>query len=160
MDDFFAWNGDDEQHLQQELQQQELQQSSGEETAHCLLSWEDDVSYEWIVRKIGLVRAGMCLVSRGDSEEAYRFVVFHFEEGAPAESLATSLQDFLRYRRDDGLHPDALKRVFRRILRWWVERFGPLPEDVEAHARALLHQRVLDFAAAQAAPLELGDLEW
>jgi hypothetical protein len=156
MDDFFAWNGNDEQQLQQE---QPLQ-SSGEETAQSLLSWEDDVSYEWVVRKIGLVRADMCLVSRGDSEEAYRFVVFHFKEGAPAESLATSLQDFLRYRRDDGLHPDALNRVFRRVLRWWLERFGPLPEDVEAHARALLHQHELDFAAAQAAPLELGNLDW
>ncbi|KAJ1403164.1 hypothetical protein B484DRAFT_405190 [Ochromonadaceae sp. CCMP2298] len=157
MDDFFAWNGDDEQ---QELQQQELQQSSGEETAQSLLSWEEDVSYEWVVRKIGLVMADVCLVSRGDSEEAYRFVVFHFEEGTSAESLATSLQDFLRDRRDDGLHPDALNLVFHRVLHWCVERFGPLPEDVEAHARALLHQHVLDFAAAQAAPLELGDLEW
>ncbi|KAJ1430221.1 hypothetical protein B484DRAFT_396015 [Ochromonadaceae sp. CCMP2298] len=131
-----------------------------EETTQSLLSWNDNVTYEWVVRKIGLVRANMCLVSRNDAEEAYRFVVFHFEEGAPAESLSTSLHDFLGYRRDDGLYPDGINRVFRRVRRWWVERFEPLPEDVEGDAHALLQQHELEFAETQAAPLELGALDW
>jgi hypothetical protein len=135
-------------------------QSSSEETAHSELSWEPEVNYQWIVRKIGLGRADMCLVSQNDPQEAYRFVVFHFEEGTPAWSLSTSLPDFIRYRRNDGLAPNALNRVFRQILGWWVQRWWVLPADVEAEVRSVLQQHEQDFAAMQAGPLTLEQLRW
>ncbi|KAJ1427037.1 hypothetical protein B484DRAFT_397320 [Ochromonadaceae sp. CCMP2298] len=137
-----------------------VQQTSSEETANSLLSWEDDVSYDWVIRRIEMVRADICEVRRNDHDEAFRWVVFHFEEGAPAHHLSHSLHDFLAYRRDDGPHPDALNRVFRRVRGWWMERFGTLPEDVEAQAHALLQQHEQEFAVAQAGPLALGDLGW
>jgi hypothetical protein len=157
MDDLF---GSGDYWEEQQQQQEQPLQSASEETAHSELSWEEDVSYELVIRRISLLRADICSVSRGDPEEAYRFVVFHFEEGAPAHYLSHSLHDFLAYRRDDRLHPDALNRVFRRVRGWWMERFGALPEEVEAQAHALLQQHAQEFAAAQAGPLTLGDLAW
>ncbi|KAJ1425491.1 hypothetical protein B484DRAFT_464463 [Ochromonadaceae sp. CCMP2298] len=158
LDDLFGSGDYREEQKQQQQQQEQPMQSCSEDNAQSELSWEEDVSYEWVIRRSGLLRADICLVSRGDPEEAYRFVVFHFEEGAPAHHLSHSLYDFLAYRRDDGLHPDALNRVYRRVRLWWMERFGTLPEAVEAQAHALLVQHEQEFAAAQAGSLALGDL--
>ncbi|KAJ1421104.1 hypothetical protein B484DRAFT_433356 [Ochromonadaceae sp. CCMP2298] len=162
LDDLFG-SGDywEEQQQQQQQQQEQPMQSGSEDTDESELSWEEDVSYEWVIRRIGLLRANICLVSRGDPREAYRFVVFHFEEVfLPANHLSLSLPHFLAFRRDDGLHPDALNRVYSRVRLWWIARFGTLPEAVEAQAHALLVQHEQEFAAAQAGPLALGDLGW
>ncbi|KAJ1388185.1 hypothetical protein B484DRAFT_409696 [Ochromonadaceae sp. CCMP2298] len=137
-----------------------VQQTSSEETANSFLSWEDDVSYDWVIRRIGMIRADICEVRRNDHDEAFRWVVFHFEEGAAAQALATSLPDFLRFRRDDGLHPEALDQVFHHCNLWWQARYVELPLAEDAEARFVLRQYAQQHAAQQAGPLTLGHLHW
>jgi len=97
-------DGQDNQQQQQGLQS--ASQDTG--TADSSLDWGPDVSYQWLVGIVGFSYADVCRVRADDPIDVFRLVAFHFEDASrSADSLAESIPDYVRCRRDDGLWGDA-----------------------------------------------------
>ncbi|KAJ1442885.1 hypothetical protein B484DRAFT_414659 [Ochromonadaceae sp. CCMP2298] len=72
-----------------EDQQEVVQTSVSDDTAHSSLSWEEEVSYHWLTNKLTLTFCDVCGVRYDDHEDIFRFVAFHAEEGSRnADTLA------------------------------------------------------------------------
>ncbi|KAJ1398272.1 hypothetical protein B484DRAFT_406700, partial [Ochromonadaceae sp. CCMP2298] len=78
-------------------------------------------------------------------------VAFHFEDASrSADSLAESIPDYVRCRRDDGLRPPTLRAVYSRIRTWWMQRYYELPVEVVQVVREILDQHARQYEEVRA----------
>jgi hypothetical protein len=147
--------------MDQQQQQQGGLQTASQDTADSSLDWGDDVSYHWLVVKVGLPYVDVCGVRPNDHHDILRLVAFHYEDGTRnPDSLAYSVPDFLRCRRDDGLRPPTLRAVFIRVRDWWTVRYTELPVEVAVEALGILRQHAEAYEQTLAGPLTLAELHY
>jgi hypothetical protein len=147
----------------QDNQQQQGLQSASQDTgtADSSLEWGPDVSYQWLVGIVGFVYADVCGVRADDPNDVFRLVAFHYEDGSrTADSLAESIPDYVRWRRDDGLRPPTLRAVYSRIRIWWMQRYAGLHAEVEQEVRRILHQHTQQYEDVRAGPLTLDEMRF
>jgi hypothetical protein len=150
-------DGQDNQQQQQGLQS--ASQDTG--TADSSLEWGPDVSDQWLVGIVGFVYADVRGVRTDDPNDVFRLVAFHYEDGSrTADSLAESIPDYVRWRRDDGLRPPTLSTVYSRIRIWWMQRYAELPAEVEQEVRRILYQHAQQYEEVCAGPLTQAELHY
>jgi hypothetical protein len=150
-------DGQDNQQQQQGLQS--ASQDTG--TADSSLDWGPDVSYQWLVGIVGFSYADVCRVRADDPIDVFRLVAFHFEDASrSADSLAESIPDYVRCRRDDGLRPPTLRAVYSRIRTWWMQRYYELPVEVVQVVREILDQHARQYEEVRAGPLTQAELHY
>ncbi|KAJ1381255.1 hypothetical protein B484DRAFT_440866, partial [Ochromonadaceae sp. CCMP2298] len=147
--------------IMDQQQQQGGLQTASQDTADSSLDWGEDVSYHWLVVKVGLPYADVCGVLPDDHHDILRLVAFHYEDGTRyPDSLADSVPDFLRSRRDDGLRPPTLRAVYIRIRNGWTVRYTELPAVFAAQAPEILRQHAQSYEQTLAGPLTLAELHY
>jgi RNAse (barnase) inhibitor barstar len=125
------------------------------------LDWGEDVSYQWVLRPVGMVYADVCGVRDTDHKDVFSFVVFHHGEGERnPDLLFGALAPFLIEQHELGYNPSKIRRIYTNIKRWFGSRYLELPDDMEQDSLTLLHVWDVLQAEVLAGPLTLAEFEY
>jgi hypothetical protein len=125
------------------------------------LDWGEDVSYQWVLRRVGMGYADVCGVRDTDHNDVFSFVVFHHAEGQrDPDLLDGALAPFLIEQHELGYNPSKIRRIYTHIKRWFGARFIELPDDVEEACLTLLHVLDEQQVVVLAGPLTLAEFEY